>query len=394
MAPCLLSGRRRVLEKVEKACYTTATIRPDPLHPRPSALAVMTSSLAPPLEKGDLLLVTGATGFIGAHVVEQALKAGLRVRAVARTEAKASVLTQYFAARYPGQWEVCIVPDMMAPNAYAAAMAGDVRGVAHIASVLTFSDEWDKVVPPSVQGALGILRAAAAAPSVQRVVLTSSSFAATYSHFEPDKAHDVTSDSWNEEVARRAKTNGNKKDIYAASKVLSEQAAWDFMRQESPHFTLTTICPNVNWGPTHPAAQSFNTSLVLYQAAAGDTSRLEFEGPQWMVNVMDTARVHVAALTRSDVGNERILAFTAPYTYASVVQSILAVRPEAADAAKGGALARVVSESASNPWWTTVDLNRVHNARFLDILGKDSVVDLPTSIRQTLETEPSGWKAL
>lgn len=255
--------------------------------------------------------------------------------------------------------------------------------MAHIASVLTFSEDWDKVVPPSVEGTQGLLRAAAAEPSVRRVVITSSSFAATYS--EHKVGHDVTTTSWNDAVVEPAETNKNPKDVYAASKVLSEKAAWQFMADHTPQFTLTTICPNINWGPTHPAATSFNTNLVVYQAAVGDLSRLQFEGPQWMVNVLNTAAIHVAALNRADVGNERILAFTAPFTYRSVCENILHTRPHCP-----------LSDGkwAQDPEVDTIDLNRVHNGRFVELIGHDDLIDLPTSIRQTLESEPSDWKAL
>lgn len=76
-----------------------------------------TTNLAPALQKGELILVTGATGHIGATTVEAALKAGLRVRATARTEAKADQLRAYFSPRYGQAFETSIVPDMRAPNA-------------------------------------------------------------------------------------------------------------------------------------------------------------------------------------------------------------------------------------------------------------------------------------
>lgn len=79
--------------------------------------SIMSTTLAPALQKGELVLVTGATGHIGATTVEAALKAGLRVRATARTEAKAERLKAYFSPRYGPAFETCILPDMRVPDA-------------------------------------------------------------------------------------------------------------------------------------------------------------------------------------------------------------------------------------------------------------------------------------
>jgi hypothetical protein len=50
---------------------------------------------------------------------------------------------------------------------------------------------------------------------------------------------------------------------YRASKTFAEKAAWKFVEDEKPAFTLTTICPPFVFGPTAlplTASEQLNTS--------------------------------------------------------------------------------------------------------------------------------------
>lgn len=47
-----------------------------------------------------------------------------------------------------------------------------------------------------------------------------------------------------------------------------------------------------------------------------------------MVNVKDTARLHVAALLDPEVGNERILAFAHPYNWNDVLAVLRKIHPD------------------------------------------------------------------
>lgn len=65
------------------------------------------------IPKGSLVVVTGANGFIGSHVVDQLLQHGYNVRGTVRNVAKNSWLNDYFSAKYgPGRFSLAEVPDM------------------------------------------------------------------------------------------------------------------------------------------------------------------------------------------------------------------------------------------------------------------------------------------
>lgn len=65
------------------------------------------------LPKGSWILVTGANGFVGSHVVDQFLRLGYNVRGTVRDTKKNSWLAEYFPKKYPNvQFELVEVKDM------------------------------------------------------------------------------------------------------------------------------------------------------------------------------------------------------------------------------------------------------------------------------------------
>ena len=102
------------------------------------------------IEKGSVVLVTGVSGFIAGHTANQLLEAGYKVRGTVRSLDKADWLYKSFDGKYgKGKFEAVVVPDMMAEGAFDEAIKG-VSGVCHMASVMTFSDKPDEVIPTVV----------------------------------------------------------------------------------------------------------------------------------------------------------------------------------------------------------------------------------------------------
>ena len=102
------------------------------------------------IEKGSLVLVTGVSGYIASQTANQFLEAGYRVRGTVRSRDKAEWLYKLFDEKYgKGKFEAVEVPDMMADGAFDEAVEG-VDGICHMASVMTFSDKPDEVIPTVV----------------------------------------------------------------------------------------------------------------------------------------------------------------------------------------------------------------------------------------------------
>merc|ERR1711915_858645 len=202
------------------------------------------SIMAATIPKGSTVLVTGVTGFIASHVADQLLQAGYNVRGTSRSKDKADWMIQLFGSKYgENRFDVYEVPDMMADTAFDESVKG-VAGIAHLASILSFSNNPDEVIPPTVKGTLNILKSASKEPSIKSVVYTSSSTAALLP--EANKEITVTKDTWNQKAIEMAyQPDPNGFVVYGASKTMAEKAFWEAIEQTKPPFQTSAVLPDV-----------------------------------------------------------------------------------------------------------------------------------------------------
>ncbi|KAF2162618.1 hypothetical protein M409DRAFT_26860 [Zasmidium cellare ATCC 36951] len=267
------------------------------------------------LSKGSTMLITGVNGLVGSHCADQALQHGYKVRGTTRSLDKNKWLLEVFGNKYgTAVFELVEVKDMQQPGAFDEAMQG-CSAVMHTASVITFEPDPDKVIHPTLKGVREILRAASKTPSVRRVVYTSSQAALCTT---TEKVLTVTQNTWNDtavtlvtDPAQFAAVPDNAKGLitYCASKVLAEKACWEFVRQEKRHFTLNSVVPNFNTGPSIYPTQPASSSGYVKAAFLGDEKALgllNMLGPMNYIDVRDDGRLHLAAAVFDDVHDERI----------------------------------------------------------------------------------------
>jgi nucleoside-diphosphate-sugar epimerase len=198
--------------------------------------------------------VTGANGFIAAHIVKEFLERGYRVRGTVRDISKSAFLTEEIFPEYAkrGQFNLVAVPDLGAPNAFDDAVRGNgIAAIVHVASPLTFDPNPYNTVPQTVAGAVGLLHAAAREPSVKQFVYTSSApvaFATT-----PGEEVHVTKDMWNVAAIKEAwkpppyqPARGGV--TYLAGKAEAEMAIWKFVEEEKPGFDVNCVLPFTTLG--------------------------------------------------------------------------------------------------------------------------------------------------
>src|SRR5262245_13428156 len=125
---------------------------------------------------GEMVLVTGGSGFIGAHCILQLLNAGYMVRTtirnLAREEEVRNMIRQ--GGVEPGERLEFFAADLTNDAGWPEAVAGCAY-VLHVASPFrpAIPQHEDELIIPAREGALRVLRAARDA-GVKRVVLTSS----------------------------------------------------------------------------------------------------------------------------------------------------------------------------------------------------------------------------
>ncbi|CAI6332443.1 unnamed protein product [Periconia digitata] len=275
----------------------------------------------PILESGELVLVTGANGYIGGVIIQKLLDAGFKVRGSVRDIS--SPKNAWLQPHYGPNFSLVQIPDVAEPHAFDKAIKG-VHGVCHTAATLVLDTDPEKVITPEINGMLNVLKAAATQDTVKRVVYTSSS-AALITH-TPGLEYHLDAHSWNEEakvVWTLPVTQGFSRGYinYAAKKVEAEQRAFQWMKDNTPKFDFNSVLPNSTFGIMTRADKTgfISTGGILKMLWEGETSFTSLFAPQWFVDVEDSALLHVAAFTLPDVVSERLLAFAGRYSWNEIL---------------------------------------------------------------------------
>ncbi|GFP58334.1 ketoreductase azaE [Trichoderma asperellum] len=267
------------------------------------------------------VLLTGGSGFIAAHILEQLLAKNYTVITTVRTKSKADLIRQAHADLVEaGRLSVAVVPDIAVLSAFddlvakiASGPDGDLEYVIHTASPLffTFTDAQKEIITPALNGTRGILEAVKrSAPSVKRVVITSS-FAAILSeeHFT-DPNTTFSESSWNPDTVKDA--NRSIATGYHVSKVESERLAWAFVKNEKPSFDLVTVNPPLVLGPVAHSLASVDAINASNERIA-DLLRGKWKaeipetGPvDLYIDVRDTAEAHIKALELPEASGHRL----------------------------------------------------------------------------------------
>jgi len=271
------------------------------------------------IPQNQTILVTGASGFVAAHVLNSFLVRGYNVRGTVRSEASADNVKKSHA-KYLSQLSFAIVNDIAAPGAFDEAVKG-VDGVIHTASPFQISVENNErdLLDPAIKGTTGILAAIKKYnPNVKRVVITSS-FASIFDASKGTRpGYTYTEGDWNPVTWDEAKT-GNGGVAYMASKTFAEKAAFDFVKNESPNFSISTICPPMIYGPlAHGVSDmsKINTSAAdMYRLINGSEKSVPDTTFFAYVDVRDVGEAHLRAYETPAAGGERYFITAGLYTY-------------------------------------------------------------------------------
>ena len=223
----------------------------------------------------DTVFLTGASGFVGAHVLRELLAAGYYVRALSRAS----------TGPEPVEGLAIVTGDLTNSGGFAKALDG-CRYVVHCAALYSFAPS-DRALTRNVNvvGTAGLVEAARMA-GVERVILTSSS--ATLGASENGRPR--TEEDWATEG--RAST-------YHHSKLEQERAAFAGRVPVVALLPTAPIGPG-DWKPTP-------TGQMILDFARGKIFAKPPRGGLNLVPVEDVARAHVAAIEHGRTGERYIL---------------------------------------------------------------------------------------
>jgi dihydroflavonol-4-reductase len=234
-----------------------------------------------PKDRSNLVLVTGATGFVGSAIVRAFLAQGYPVRALVRAESLRDNLDGLPIESVEG--------DICDQQAVARAMMG-VRYVVHAAAdYRLWARNPDAIVRTNVEGTRTVMHGALCA-GIERIVYTSS--VATLAARTDGTPADET-----RPMAETAAVG-----VYKRSKVVAERLVEAMISRDA--------LPAVIVNPTAPVGprdiRPTPTGRTIVAAASGRMPGFVDTGLN-LVHVDDVASGHVAALTRGTIGERYIL---------------------------------------------------------------------------------------
>ena len=241
----------------------------------------------------EKVLVTGATGYIALHCVQQLLDKGYAVNGSIRSpERKNEIIDALKNSNTSTENLNLFTFNLTSDDGWDAGMEG-CDYVLHVASPLALENHTeDYFVKPAVEGAMRALKFAKK-HNVKKVVLTSSVAAIFETGIEKV---DYDENDWSD-------PDNPKISNYAKSKTLAEKAAWDFLDQEDNPFELAVINPALVIGPSLSGdlgVSNFAIEMVV-------TGKMPVAIPLQFgfVDVRDVATAHILAMENTESNGER-----------------------------------------------------------------------------------------
>ena len=241
----------------------------------------------------EKVLVTGATGYIGLHCIQQLLDQGYAVNGSLRSlERKDEIIKSLESHNTSTEHLKLFSFNLNEDEGWDDGMEG-CDYLIHVASPIALERKSeDFFVKPAVAGVKRALKFAKK-HNIKKVILTSS-VAAIFHGIELKEYYDENdwSDPENPSI-----------DHYSKSKTLAEKAAWDFIEAEGKPFEFSVINPALVIGPS--LSKDLGESNKAIQMVA--TGKMPVAVPLQFgyVDVRDVAAAHILAMQKQVSDGER-----------------------------------------------------------------------------------------
>jgi nucleoside-diphosphate-sugar epimerase len=260
------------------------------------------------MKMSETALVTGGSGFVASHLIQQLLADGAGVNTTVRSLANIRKMQPLLELkrRYPERLRV-FEADLLKEGSFAAPMQGCTL-VYHVASPFMLpekiKDGRRQMLEPALRGTQNVLASVNATDSVRRVVFTSTVGAIFGDYI------DVM--SMPGRILREAHFNSTSSlthNPYHYSKVMAEKEAWNIAERQD-RWSLVSINPGLILGPSLTPASESGSLFLLDEMLRG----MFFYGMPDMgvttVDVRDVALAHIRAAHTPGAKGRYILADT------------------------------------------------------------------------------------
>ncbi|KAI0855333.1 hypothetical protein F4860DRAFT_496613 [Xylaria cubensis] len=335
------------------------------------------------------VLLTGGSGFVAAHVLETLLQRGHYVVTTVRSAQKGKHIIDAHPHHSHDTLDYVVVEDIAKTGAFDQAVVSQppFEAVIHTASPYHFNskDNQKELLEPAINGTVGLLESVYKyAPNVKRVVITSSS-AAILDHQQPTKVY--TEADWCPVTEEQALIGPG--DGYRASKTFAERAAWKFVEEKSPSFSLTVCNPPLVLGPIlhHlESLSSLNTSNQRIRDIMSGVCKqgLPATGNYLFVDVRDLALGHALAVEKPEAANKRFFMVAGHFSNKEITEIIAENFPSLRENLPSGDALKPGDYPAVGPYG-------FDNTRSKEVLGmtyrplKESIVDAVKSLERFFE---------
>lgn len=304
------------------------------------------------------VLVTGADGFIGSHLVEALLQQGYRVRA----------LTQYNSFNYWGWLEdisddnLEIVSGDVRDPAFCRKIVEDMDTVFHLAALIAIPYSYvapQSYVDTNVTGTLNICQASLDC-GVERVVHTSTSEVYGTARYVPiDEDHPLQPQS-----------------PYSASKIAADSIAYSFY--SSFNLPITIARPFNTYGPRQ-SARAVIPTIISQIANNHDKLALGDLSPTRDFNyVTDTCRAFIGLASCKDAIGEVVnIGTNYEISIKDVVKLVMELMGREVEIVEEAARVRPEKSEVFRLW--------CDNSKIVDLIGYKPEVDIKQGIENCIE---------
>ncbi|KAJ4969631.1 hypothetical protein NE237_002730 [Protea cynaroides] len=269
---------------------------------------------------GKTVCVTGASGYIASWLVKLLLAKGYTVKASVR-DPNDPKKTEHLLALDGAKERLHLFKANLLEEGSFDSLVDGCECVFHTASPvnLTLKDPQGEIIDPAVKGTLNVLGSCAKAPSVKRVVLTSST-AAVVLNRKPRTPDVIVDETWfsDPEFCKEIQAP---EGWYFLSKTLAEEAAWKFAKEKG--LDMITINPGVVIGPL--LQPTLNTSVELILNLVNGAQTFPNVTCEW-VDVKDVANAHIQAFEIPSANGRYILASRVAH-YSQIVKTLRELYP-------------------------------------------------------------------